>query len=349
MYGLLFKLFGVVQTEHNFPLHYAVISNHVGVVRMAIAKGEDVRVVYGGTARKTYLHAAASKNSYECVPPLITAGCDVNAVDGQGLTPLHIAVKNSHFETAFVLCKLGANMQVKDTRGSTPLHYAVRSGKVDIFNLLVKSVVRTINESQAFLSHSDDISGTVVHAAVHAGHLYMLKELLRFGADALAPDNSGRNAIQLARDLRRKEQESVLTVWVTKRPPPWPYPPFPDLNTIDLPDELEGLIYDEAAVTNIDLIQEVVYVPINETMDPHPDLTIVDVRSLAYEEPPEEIKQEMPPSPPFVPDPPTPASATSSPRDAGNIEGSAWTSNGANTTATEERNLERIERDFTPS
>jgi hypothetical protein len=116
-----------------------------------------------------------------------------------------------------------------------------------------------------------------------------------------------------------------------------------------LPDELEGLIYDEAAVTNIDLIQEVVYVPINETMDPHPDLTIVDVRSLAYEEPPEEIKQEMPPSPPFVPDPPTPASATSSPRDAGNIEGSAWTSNGANTTATEERNLERIERDFTPS
>ena len=86
------------------------------------------------------LHSAASSGDHEALAMLLkTAGCDVNAADGEGRTALHFACGYGENKCAEALLDAKADVNATDKNANTALHYAAGYGKVDIVELLVAS------------------------------------------------------------------------------------------------------------------------------------------------------------------------------------------------------------------
>ena len=69
----------------------------------------------------TYLAFNGYKN---IVNILLQNDADVNAADGDGLTPLHDAAYNGHTDIVDLLIENKADINAKDIYGLTPLHWA---------------------------------------------------------------------------------------------------------------------------------------------------------------------------------------------------------------------------------
>ena len=123
-------------------LMWAVAQKHAAVARELIAKGADVNA--RSTTNKwerqnsaeprekwlplgglTVLEFAARQGCVDCVPVLLQAGADINAVDQDGITSLLSAMINGHYDVANVLIEKGANPNIADRTGRTPLYSAV--------------------------------------------------------------------------------------------------------------------------------------------------------------------------------------------------------------------------------
>ena len=74
----------------------------------------------------------------EIAKSLITAGADVNWVDGEGVTALILASFKNHPELAELLLANGADKSVVDSFGRTAVDYALRRGTKDSITLMLQ-------------------------------------------------------------------------------------------------------------------------------------------------------------------------------------------------------------------
>lgn len=79
----------------------------------------------GGVDLNDALCEAAFNGHAEIVLLLLRHGADVNARNGNDLTPLDCAVENMHGEIVRLLLSAGADVNTRDSFGVTPLHRAI--------------------------------------------------------------------------------------------------------------------------------------------------------------------------------------------------------------------------------
>jgi len=86
------------------------------------------------------IHFAVRNMNSDCVELLIKAGCNVNAIDGEGSTALHYASRLGSEQIVNLLVEAEAEVNKKDAYGRTPLHWACILGNQEILLLLLSSV-----------------------------------------------------------------------------------------------------------------------------------------------------------------------------------------------------------------
>lgn len=160
---------------------------------------------------------------------LLDKGLDVNAGDGQGVTPLHRAAAAGREDIVSLFFAHGGDINVKDNNGRTLLQYAVASGSKDIVSL--------------FLAHGADIDGkddtgrTLLHYAAGASVPYaeshsnpdivrlllgkeinvdevdsQLKKLVSAGSDVNVQDEHGIAPLHIAASAGHSNTVELLVV-----------------------------------------------------------------------------------------------------------------------------------------
>ncbi|XP_036293033.2 transient receptor potential cation channel subfamily A member 1 [Pipistrellus kuhlii] len=121
------------------PLHMAVQSGDLSMIKMCLDNGAQVELMENGKC--TALHFAATQGATEIVKLMISSysGSNdiVNAVDGNHETPLHRASLFDHYELAEYLISVGADINSTDSEGRSPLLLATASASWNIVNLLL--------------------------------------------------------------------------------------------------------------------------------------------------------------------------------------------------------------------
>jgi ankyrin repeat protein len=121
------------------------------------------------------LFEAAGTDDLDTALRLLDQGADVNAAQGDGMTPLHRTAETGNVRMADVLIEAGANLEAQTRVGShTPLHVASASGRAGVVALLVAS--------GADVEARTTTGATPLHFAAASGSAGAVTALLEGGA-----------------------------------------------------------------------------------------------------------------------------------------------------------------------
>ncbi|MEZ0225528.1 MAG: ankyrin repeat domain-containing protein [Alphaproteobacteria bacterium] len=152
----------------------------------------------------TPLVKAAEAGENVMITTLIAAGADVDATDANGRTALMAAAQKGHAGTAAALIGLKASITATDNKADTALHYAATC----IDN---EQVLRLLHRKGALLNEQNAAGETPMVVAVKKHNAENVKTLLNLGASVFIADNSGLNAIEQGRALKRaKFREAMI-------------------------------------------------------------------------------------------------------------------------------------------
>ncbi|XP_004680082.1 PREDICTED: transient receptor potential cation channel subfamily A member 1 [Condylura cristata] len=159
-----------VNNGKSSPLHLAVQSGDLGMIKMCLDNGAKLDLMENGKC--TALHFAATQGATEIVKLMISSYTGnsrdiVNAVDGNQETPLHRASLFDHHELAEYLISVGADINATDSEGRSPLLLATTSASWNTVNLLLSK--------GAHVDIRDDLGRNFLHLTVQQP--YGLKNL----------------------------------------------------------------------------------------------------------------------------------------------------------------------------
>ncbi|XP_065577154.1 serine/threonine-protein phosphatase 6 regulatory ankyrin repeat subunit C-like [Artemia franciscana] len=171
------------------PLHLAVISGDLEVIKMVLDKGADVnaRDIYG----ESPLHlAASSRCSQTVVECLLKFGADVHIRNSEQLSPLHLAAHCGHTQTVECLLRSGADVNARDVKDRSPLHLAARHGHTQ--------TAECLSRCGAEVNARDVKDRSPLHLAARHGHTQTAECLSRCGAEVNARDVNDKSPLHLA-------------------------------------------------------------------------------------------------------------------------------------------------------
>lgn len=186
------------------PLHRACQSACPEVVEMLLTQvPQDVDVT--DHCARSPLHYACNvkqtsqsdqlnfqSRSAQIVGILLNHGADVLASEENGLTPLHCACAWGVKAIVEVLIEHGADVAEPDHEGRSPLHHAALEGHVAVVELLLGRHPANID------ALVEDVDQTALMLASKAGHLDVVRCLLRHGASLTQGDSEGMTALHHA-------------------------------------------------------------------------------------------------------------------------------------------------------
>ncbi|XP_014292100.1 serine/threonine-protein phosphatase 6 regulatory ankyrin repeat subunit A isoform X2 [Halyomorpha halys] len=133
----------------------------------------------------TALHIAASGGCFNVVKALLDKGAKVDCIDKDALTPLFKAVQDNEELVAEYLISFGATTVGKDNTDMSLLHWAAKNG----MNIIVEKLLSNKDLGRLqIVDLKDDGGKTPLHFACHYGHLLVVQQLLRFGANPSSKD-----------------------------------------------------------------------------------------------------------------------------------------------------------------
>ncbi|XP_020290493.1 ankyrin-1-like isoform X2 [Pseudomyrmex gracilis] len=170
------------------PLHFAVISGDIEIVKMLLDRHADVNATnwYGTTP----LHYAIQHEKMEIAELLFNHGANVNAGTNEGDTPLGLAVKRGHVDAVKMLINRGANVDVEFWNGTTLLHDAIKNNKIEIAELLLNH--------GANVNASTNNGVTPLHLAVEKEFVDDVKMLIDRDANVNAESRNGTTPLHYA-------------------------------------------------------------------------------------------------------------------------------------------------------
>ncbi|MQA90164.1 MAG: hypothetical protein GEU90_08010 [Gemmatimonas sp.] len=177
------------------PIVDAVKNGDVDAVRHLIESGADVNAAEGDGM--TPLHWAAGRGDVEVARLLLEAGADVSAGTRIGTyTPLHLAVERGHTAVSKLLIDAGADIAATTANGwATPLHLAAAAEEGE-------DIVAALIEAGADVNEKEKAAGqTPLIFAASYGRTESVKRLLAAGADPAATTRVVDALDQLREDL----------------------------------------------------------------------------------------------------------------------------------------------------
>jgi ankyrin repeat protein len=131
------------------------------------------------------------------VRELLKAGADVEKGDTNGLTPLMGAAHSGHLGVVRELLEAGADVEKEDGHGHKPLHFAAGGGAGEVGGGL--GVTQELLKIGAVDVDAGDNTGcTALMSAAHSGHLGVVRELLKAGADVNKENAMGATPLMQA-------------------------------------------------------------------------------------------------------------------------------------------------------
>jgi ankyrin repeat protein len=124
-------------------MHSAIEKNDVVTVRTLLRAHADPNVRRDTRASPTYLTQAARLGRTEIVKALIAAGADVNAPDGDNMTPLMHASQNGHGAIVEALLRAKADVTETEREGKTALDLATAAGHSRIAATLLNASAKS--------------------------------------------------------------------------------------------------------------------------------------------------------------------------------------------------------------
>jgi uncharacterized protein len=119
-------------------LHYAAFFNHPEVATHLVNAGANVGAVSRNNMKVMPLHSAVATGAVEVVRLLIAHGADVNARQQDEFTPLHGAAENGNIEIVQMLLAANASVNSRKEGGKTPLGIAEEKQRDEVITLLRK-------------------------------------------------------------------------------------------------------------------------------------------------------------------------------------------------------------------
>lgn len=183
----------------------------------------------------TPLHFAAAHDHADVAEVLLAFKAEVNAKDGQGLTPLFWAVEWGPSVVELLLAN-HADVEVTDESGLTPLGEATRMGRKHLVELLLayhanihatgpngytvlhiaaaynrKEVAEVLLANKAEVDARDHLGKTPLHWAAFKACDAVAETLLANKADVNAKDNSGYTPLHYALNVWDEWDEDIGT------------------------------------------------------------------------------------------------------------------------------------------
>lgn len=132
------------------PIHYAVLSHDVAIVRLLLSKDKELISSKSGSGA-TLLHFAVSCSDYEMVAFLLSNGCDVNAANNLKQTPFLLSMACNDIRIVKALVAFSSELDARDAKGKTYEDIATSHGKNEyikyIKNIMKKNVQPETKES----------------------------------------------------------------------------------------------------------------------------------------------------------------------------------------------------------
>lgn len=174
------KVTTTYESEKSHPLYAASADGHVEIVNLLLHAGAQL----SNAGLETPLHVAAKFNRLDVVDVLVTAGANIDAINGDRTTPLFIASFIGHVDMVHLFLNRGANVEIADGRASTPLHAAATNGHV--------AIVAALLASGANVDAADENNATPLFAAAATRSLPIVEKLLAHGANPNIPTASSK-------------------------------------------------------------------------------------------------------------------------------------------------------------
>jgi ankyrin repeat protein len=182
---------------------------------------------------------AAMQKNVAAVRDLLKEGADVNAAQGDGMTPLHWAASHGDLELTRMLLVAGANVRATTRiNGYTPLFLAAREGNA--------AVVAALVEAGADPKAVSSTGSTPLMLAAGAGNADAVQRLLDAGVEIDAKERArgqtalmfaaAYNRVEVIRLLARRGANVAMTSKVvdlfelTREPKPAPTTPIPGVD-----------------------------------------------------------------------------------------------------------------------
>lgn len=171
----------ICDSEWCSPLHIAVLTENLIIVKYLIEKGASVNLC--NASRQTPLHFAAKVGNAKITSFLLDNGANINVFDMSDRSPLTLAVLHEYEDVAKTLIRKGARLNNEETYGLTVLYHAVLNNLYNTTNELLEAGAKIIQ------------SHYLLHIAIRHNNFEIVKLLHKGGAILNIRDEHGNTPL----------------------------------------------------------------------------------------------------------------------------------------------------------
>ena len=176
------------------------------IVKLLVEEG--VHANHQKKSGATALFIAFQHHYYSVATYLVEKGANINAQDHSGWNCLMYACYSGNYETAQQIIQHGVDLEQKNKDGMNALMFACRYKRHNIFDLILKQC-----DWCQCLNTQDEIGYTaLMWACVNTPDPYMIRKLVRKGADVSLKTIHGTTALHLAYEYGSDDNTVALLI-----------------------------------------------------------------------------------------------------------------------------------------
>ncbi|XP_048242568.1 serine/threonine-protein phosphatase 6 regulatory ankyrin repeat subunit B-like isoform X4 [Haliotis rufescens] len=188
----------VARDDGMLPVHLAVISGNLNVVKSIVSKAGLHQRDTENKAESTTLHLAAQYNQLEVARYLLEKSSSLVAkTDSESNTPLHVAAFFNHWEIIGLLMEKGGKINAKNLKGQIPLHVAAEMGHMESLKVLLNP--RSLKHGKDFMELKEEENGEFIFKKLQ----HIAKQ------EGNSVDSKVRKAVEDVRQKLEKEAKPV--------------------------------------------------------------------------------------------------------------------------------------------